>query len=195
MLEYIVLGTGACLVITSVIYTRSVDKRIKRQMEEIEFNRGKYDPYLKPEPDQKKVTKAREQVDAITSELDELIDGLRDKELEVKDLVQRVKGWSEELSLSTPKFTEILNQVAAQKEQPVSKANIDEVEQLHKAQEGLLAPSKSLPPLESLPKHDQILRLAQEGRSVEEIAHQLNMGYREVDLIVKLKQKGARNGA
>lgn len=190
LLAYIVLGSGAILVITSVMYTRSVDKKIKRQMEEIEFNRGKYDPYIQPEPDQGKVAQVKKRVNTIGSELDELIEELRDKEIEVKDLVQRVKNWNQELS--TPKFADFINQIAVQKEQPVSK-NMDEVEQLHKAQKGLLI-SEPVPQA-NLPKYDQIVNLLNEGRSIEEIARKLHMGYREVELVVKLKQKGARNGA
>lgn len=159
-------------------------------MEEIEFNRGKYDPYIQPESDQRKVSQVKKQVNTIGNELDELIEDLRDKEHEVKDLVKRVKNWNQELA--TPEFVDFVNQVAVQQEQSVSQ-NIDEVEELHKAQKGLLT---SEPVSQAnLPKYDQIVNLLNEGRSIEEIARTLNMGYREVELVVKLKQKGARNGA
>ena len=179
MTAYQLLGIGILLVIFAVIYTHRIDRKV---------NRNKETPALSKEvaPENStasapnfsqvlKTTQVKDGLKNIDNDLDELIELLKEKEATIKDLKLQIKesqGSSGEYSLK-----QILE----------NSATSQEIESPEEVQESV----EKAPENEHMAKYDRIFKLLEAGLSVEEVARTLNMGYREVELAAKLRQKGA----
>lgn len=200
MIAYLVLGIGTILVVLSILYTYYVDQKLKKA-EAIRT----LSPLRKEESIKVGSSSIlKESISDIGDDLDQLIDELRDKETEIRQIIKRTKKWQDELS--DPVFEEILTKkMIFQKTDAIidkyrvqAEAEISVVDQTLSDDlvEGI---SEELEPPEIIgedpDKYDQIIGLAQKNLTIEEIARRLNLGYREVELVVKLRKKGASSGA
>lgn len=186
MIAYLLLGTGVTLVLGSVLYTYRVDRKVNsgdvsRTPELTQNPVPPTNPYVKT----MKSAQIKESIGTIGEGLDELIDELKEKEAEVKQLVKRVKGWQSDLpkeDLPKSGFQEIFEQKLASQEVAAVEEPIVETQPAVKEKPSTASETDT--------KYDQIARLLAEGRSVEEIARLLNMGLGEVELVAKIRKKG-----
>ncbi|MCK4257463.1 MAG: hypothetical protein KAX49_00700 [Halanaerobiales bacterium] len=183
MIEYLVLGVGVFLVMISLLYTLIAGRRSKRR----QFDELRHFSTSEPRYGSQfnKLDQVKESIINLDEELDELVGELWNKENEIKQIIHRVKGWNNEISTSGFE-KELKNRVALTTEE-------EQKEKYPYPPEPISQKPVSIP--HTFSKYDKIKGLADQGFSIEEIARQLNMGYREVELVVKLRQKGASEGA
>ncbi len=209
MIAYLVLGIGILLVLVSVIYTYSVDRKVSKIPDNLENisvsqlyddgqdrNRNK----TAPEPEDQQL---KNSINTIGGELDELIQELRGKEQEIKNIVNKARKWNFELS--DPIFAELLEKKMnyqesnhfvqrLYKEQAAVSSELQAKEKLLESETELETEieSKEDSVQNITPgKYDKIKELTEQGLAIAEIARQLSMGYREVELVVKMSKKGA----
>ena len=177
---YLVMGAGVLLILISVIYTYRVNRKMKiRYFENKPLNR----PRAQKTDQSKQLLHSKKEMSNLNNELDKMIDELRDKETEIRILLNRIKDWDTEISEDG--FSQILTKKM--------KSNTNETSnptEPHQQEEKEAVLHK-----DAFAKNDEIIKLANQGVSITEIAQRLNLGYREVELIVKMTKKGAKTGA
>ncbi|AZR73853.1 hypothetical protein BBF96_10915 [Anoxybacter fermentans] len=194
LVAYLILGVGMFLILISLISTYRINRKINSErVGEVKANSIEQVIEL---------VKTKESIRNIGKELDTLIEELREKESEIKAIIKKVKEWN--LELSDPVFSEILAKKIAYQEADRLVDQLYESERFRRKEEELDLRNRSEEPLipsktrllekEALARYNQIVKLSEEGLSVEEIARKLNLGYREVELVVKLRKKGAGIG-
>lgn len=185
MTVYQMLGIGIILVIFSVFYTYRVDRKVNRE----KGTKAQSNDQAEPTPTGPaanfsqvlKTTQVKDSLINIEQDLDELIELLKEKEIAIRDMADRLKNLPEEPQEYTLK--QVLQKGVSSEE--VKPAEVqEEAQDEDKPIEG-----------EAMAKYDKIFKLLESGHSIEEIARTLNMGYREVELAAKLRQKGAKVGA
>lgn len=205
-MAYLLFGLGVLLVLGSVVYTYRVDRRVKNAPSAVaspssippvvsagqDVSQTVQTPLATSAisyPQVMKRAQVKESISSIGEDLDELIDELRDKEAEVKQILHRVKGWKAELSVD-----EKMDMMTAAEADPTVISAVDEPES------GIEEPAKTVKNEsegvdsngnELDAKYAQMIALLDQGRSAEEVARMLNMGQREVELVQKMRQKGA----
>ncbi len=198
LVEYLVLGVGVFLVLISLIYTYIVDRRVKKsytlQKRDIQDRITKEEFREYPVYDRRasfqvgNLSQVKESITNMDDELTELVGELRSKEDEIRQIVNRVKGWKNEVA--EPPFQKLM--ASSSENELLLKEEVPRTKEVVLDKPVLDEPALNL---DSFSKYDRILRLAEQGFAIEEIARQLNLGYREVELVVKLRRKGASEGA
>lgn len=185
MTVYQMLGIGIVLVIFSVFYTYQVDRKVNRG----KGTRAQSNDQVETTPTGPaanfsqvlKTTQVKDSLTNIEQDLDELIELLKEKEISIRDMANRIKNMPEEPVEYTLK--QVLQKSAGSESPKPEEVHAEEPEE-GKPLEG-----------ETMAKYDKIFNLLEAGFTIEDIARTLNMGYREVELAAKLRQKGAKVGA
>lgn len=182
------------VVFLAIIYTY----RVNREVNELQNHWGMRS--MAPEVSQSAKAVSSEDVqfsgkiEELVSQLDEIIVDLRAKDAELTRIIEKARQWDWELADAA--FTDILQKKMNYQYTTDEKATplVDEV----KASEEMITNDVIMSETETssiqksiLPKYDQIIQLTDAGLSIAEIAQRLNLGHREVELVVKMKSKGA----
>ena len=178
MIAYLLLGLGFFVVFLSVIYTY----RINREVDEFENHWGMRSATENIERPTTLVDLGKGlegNINGLVGQLERIIVDLREKEIELTQILEKARQW--EFKLSDKAFADILQQEILSL-QPL---------EVQPQKEGSRAKSSAIQEQAVLPKYEQIIKLSTEGLTVSEIAQKLNLGHREVDLVVKMNSKEA----
>lgn len=203
----------------SVIYTYRVDRRVKESLSKAatptpvsqqvvpvtqEIPQAIQTPVATPVASYAQIMKraqVKESISGIGEDLDELIDELRDKEAEVREILHRVKGWKADLVTENGSGDEspITGMVGLSMpapnlpvEPPVVRSADEPSEMAQRDRETMEFESTEVSSTanDADAKYRQMILLLDQGISPDEIARTLNMGQREVELVQKMRQKG-----
>lgn len=197
-MAYLLFGTGVLLVLGSVIYTYRVDRKVRESssvptpapqqvipaVQEVSPPVQTQAAPIASYAQVMKRARVKDSISCIGEDLDELIDELREKEAEVKDILNRVKGWKAEQT-PDPDAAEVSNPTEAAGSAETCSAMEEEAAI---GKEAAVADSAASG---TEAKYTQMILLLEQGHSPEEVARTLHMGQREVELVQKMRQKGA----
>ena len=176
MIVYLLLGLGFFLVFLSVIYTY----RINREVSQFENHWGMRSITEDVEQPTNLIDPGNqllEKINGLVGQLEELIGDLREQEVELTQILSKARQCNVEPS--DKPFVDVL-------EQQIFKKGVVALEVKAQQDESSTTHEQVI-----LPKYDQIMQLVREGLMVSEIAQKLNLGHREVDLVVKMNSQEA----
>lgn len=182
------------VVFLAIIYTY----RVNREVNEMQNHWGMRS--LTPEVSQSANTVNSEavqhlgKIDELVSQLDAIIVDLRAKDDELTRIIEKVRQW--DLEFADAAFQDIL-QKKVNYQNITDETSTPLVVEVKASEEKItddviMSETETSSIQKSMSsKYDQIIQLTEAGLSIAEIAQRLNLGHREVELVVKMKSKGA----
>lgn len=164
----------------SVIYTY----RINREVSEPKNHWGMKQPTTLIDPEHELEGK----INGLIGQLEQLIGDLRKQEAELTEIVDKAQRW--DVQLSDTAFADILQQQILTERVPLGTVETETLEAKVR-KDGKREAASPIQEAAILPKYEQIIQLSREGLTVSQIAEKLNLGQREVDLVIKMKSQEA----